>query len=175
MKVWDFLGEFSYALLAQLRSDDKRWGDTWLERQPTGQTERTEASINEYFREYYEEGKPVNWLKVAGQAMICWIREAHPEIWNKDDLHIFSDGCQMVIAKDEEDAMAIWAELGYTITDFLEKFPDSQQIEVIASDLTRAIPDGALYLGRIDNQSQQWRASAIAWISSNGRGYLGLE
>jgi len=32
MKTWEFLSEFIEALKKQLESDDKRWGNTWLQR-----------------------------------------------------------------------------------------------------------------------------------------------
>lgn len=79
-KVWEFLPEFMEALEEQLRDDWRRWGDTWLHRTREGQTERTIKTFRDYFDQYEQAGVPVNWLKVAGNALICWIRE------NKSDL-----------------------------------------------------------------------------------------
>ena len=60
-----------------------RWGNTWLSRKIEGQEERTAAKFNDYFDQYRERGTPVPWLKIAGNAMICWIRENHPELWKE--------------------------------------------------------------------------------------------
>jgi len=82
-KVWDFLPEFDRALKAQLEDDDKRWGNTWMERPREGQEERTISKYNDYFDQFLNAGKPIPWLRVIGNALICWIREQHPEIWKK--------------------------------------------------------------------------------------------
>jgi len=81
VKVWEFLPEFVQELRKQLEADDKRWGDTWLQRKPEGQTERIELTFKNYFDQYRNVGTPVNWLKVAGEALICWIRESYPAMW----------------------------------------------------------------------------------------------
>lgn len=81
MKVWDFLPEFCKALTEQLKADDQRWGDTWLKRTRKGQDERTIKSLRDKFDQYENGGQPINWLKIAGEALICWIRENHHEIW----------------------------------------------------------------------------------------------
>jgi hypothetical protein len=82
-KVWDFMNEFVTALQAQLESDDARWGNTWLNRTREGQEERTIVEFNNYFDKYINAGEPIPWLKIVGNAMICWIREQHPEMWKK--------------------------------------------------------------------------------------------
>jgi hypothetical protein len=83
MKVWDFMKEFTNALEKQLADDDARWGDTWLKRTRQGQEERTITEFNNYFDKYLNAGVPIPWLKIIGNAMICWIREQHPEIWKE--------------------------------------------------------------------------------------------
>lgn len=83
MHVWDYLQEFSKALQKQLESDEERWGNTWLKRSIDGQEERTIAKYNDYFDQYEEKEQPLPWLKIAGGAMICWIRENHPELWKE--------------------------------------------------------------------------------------------
>jgi hypothetical protein len=83
MKVWDFLTDFMIALKKQLVEDDMRWGDTWLHRKVEGREERTEVVFKGYFDQYKYAGTPVPWLKIAGGALICWIRENHPEIWKE--------------------------------------------------------------------------------------------
>jgi hypothetical protein len=82
-KVWDFLPELLDALRAQLESDDKRWGDTWLKRTREGQEERTIKSFNDKFDQYLHAKSPIPWLKMIGDCFICWIREQHPEMWQK--------------------------------------------------------------------------------------------
>lgn len=81
MKTWDFIGEFMKALQVQLESDDVRWGDTWLRRTRIGQEGRTIKTFKDYFDQYESTGAPIPWLKIAGAALICWVREQHPEIW----------------------------------------------------------------------------------------------
>lgn len=93
MQPSDFLDEFLTELKAQLISDNMRWGDTWLKRPKKGQADR--AFVR--FREYYGDERlacklaPVGdveepifvdslpWLKIAGEALIGWIRERYPE------------------------------------------------------------------------------------------------
>lgn len=81
--VWDFIKEFSEALQEQLEQDEKRWGNTWLQRGKSNQEFRIQEHIDTYFDQYREVGKPIPWLKIAGLAMIGWIRENHPELWEK--------------------------------------------------------------------------------------------
>jgi len=83
MKLWEVLPEFANALEQQLRKDDIKWGDTWLKRTRKGQEERTIATFNDYFDGYIHAGHPINWLAVAGCALICWYREQHSEIWTE--------------------------------------------------------------------------------------------
>jgi hypothetical protein len=81
MKLWDFLPDFVAALEEQIRADDQRWGDTWLKRTRKGQEERTIKSLRDKFDQYENAGVPIPWLKIAGEALIAWTRERHPEIW----------------------------------------------------------------------------------------------
>jgi hypothetical protein len=83
-KVWDFLPEFTDALTKQLEEDDKRWGDTWLQRIPEGQEVRIEEHIKSYFDQWRNAKHPIPWLKIAGLALIAWVRENHLELWNKE-------------------------------------------------------------------------------------------
>jgi len=82
--VTDFVDEFCAALKAQLEADETRWGDTWLHRQKDGQEERTVVVFNNYFDQFFHGGQSVPWLKIAGGALICWIRERHPELWKPE-------------------------------------------------------------------------------------------
>lgn len=67
--------QFTQALRRQLKEDDARWGDTWKTRPIFGQEARTEARFIDYFDQFRATGTPVPWLKVAGGAFICWVRE----------------------------------------------------------------------------------------------------
>jgi ABC-type uncharacterized transport system ATPase subunit len=71
----DYLPEFSEALKEQLVSDQFRWGNTWKKRSIEGQELRTKARFDDYFAQFENAGKPIPWLKVAGAALICWVRE----------------------------------------------------------------------------------------------------
>ena len=75
MKVWDFMPEFVKALTEQLESDDQRWGDTWRRRVRMGHEDRIFSDFSNYYDQWKNGGKPIPWLKIAGLAMIAWIRE----------------------------------------------------------------------------------------------------
>ena len=91
MKPEDYLDEFIVELRAQLASDDRRWGDTWLKRPKKGQADRIFDRIREYYGDAYlahtlnrGTDEPVfldtlPWLKITGEALIGWIRERYPE------------------------------------------------------------------------------------------------
>lgn len=83
MKVTDFMNDFVEALTKQLEEDENRWGDTWIARTREGQELRTRVKFNDYYDQFVMKGIPVPWLKIVGNAMICWIREQHPEIWKE--------------------------------------------------------------------------------------------
>ena len=88
LRVIDYLDEFVAALKAQLVEDEKRWGDTWLKRTRKGQTARMIPWLNDCFDRHEHGGVPVPWLRVAGGALINWIREEHPELspsWTAPD------------------------------------------------------------------------------------------
>jgi hypothetical protein len=77
--VWDYLPEFIEALKAQLKDDEIRWGDTWKKRIKLGQETRIYNDITDYFDQWESGGNPIPWLKVAGLALIAWIRDNNPE------------------------------------------------------------------------------------------------
>ena len=81
MNVWDFLPEFTEALQKQLESDEKRWGDTWQHSVRGGQENRIMANIDNYYDQWRNGGNSIPWLKIAGLALIAWIRENNPEIF----------------------------------------------------------------------------------------------
>ena len=63
----------------QLISDEKRYGDTWKERgliyNGQSQEERFFQKMIEYYDDYHENGTPINWSKVIGEAHIALVRE----------------------------------------------------------------------------------------------------
>lgn len=63
----------------QLVEDDKRWGDTWKERglvhNEQSQEERWFRRMESYYQDFIEEGIPIPWTKVIGEAHICTVRE----------------------------------------------------------------------------------------------------
>ena len=71
----DYVPAFAEALTAQLKEDEKRWGDTWQYRPRIGQEKRIQARYQDYFDQYYNANVPVPWLKVAGEALIAWVRQ----------------------------------------------------------------------------------------------------
>ena len=70
-----YMPEFIGALRKQLGEDAERWGDTWKTRSQEGQEVRTAQTLDDYFDKFKNAGTPINWLKVAGYALICWVRE----------------------------------------------------------------------------------------------------
>jgi len=82
-KPFDFISEFSNALEEQLKSDHERYGDTWLQRFPEGQEARIWERIQTYFDQFRNAGVAIPWLKIAGLALIAWVRENHSELWEE--------------------------------------------------------------------------------------------
>jgi len=74
-KLVDYVPEFTEALIKQLEEDEKRWGDTWKKRSIDGQEMRTKARFDDYFEQFQNAGTPIPWMKVVGEALICWVRE----------------------------------------------------------------------------------------------------
>jgi hypothetical protein len=62
----------------QLIEDQKRYGDTWKERglvyNEQSQEVRWFYKMQEYFEAFMNEGQPINWDKVIGEAHICKVR-----------------------------------------------------------------------------------------------------
>jgi len=85
MHTWDYLSEFAEALQEQLESDEVRWGDTWRHRDVGNQTERIYGMLQAYYDQWQHGGNPVPWLKIAGLALIAWVRENHPEALYQDN------------------------------------------------------------------------------------------
>lgn len=85
-QVVDYLDEFVAALRTQLVSDEKRWGDAWL-CHCAEQNNYHVIRFVEYYLESEKSGNLLPWLKVAGGALICWIKENHPEILLKTECY----------------------------------------------------------------------------------------
>ena len=83
----EFIPEFIDKLREQLEADQKRWGNNWLNRPKEGQELRTKARYTDYFDQFKEAGSPMPWMKVIGGALICWIRDQHPELFLNHELH----------------------------------------------------------------------------------------
>ena len=80
-RVIDYLPDAIPALIEQLKQDETRWHDTWLKRTRKGQEDRTYQDFARYYTEWLRDHKPIPWLKIIGDALICWIRDQHPEMW----------------------------------------------------------------------------------------------
>ena len=83
IKVTDFMEEFVEALTKQLDSDYEHSGVTGLGLTKLGQEHRFLNLLDDYFYEWDMKGTSMPWLKIAGNAMIAWIRENHPEMFPK--------------------------------------------------------------------------------------------
>jgi hypothetical protein len=63
----------------QLAMDKKHWGNTWKERglvyNGQSQEERFFSKIQQYIYDYRENGTPIPWLKVIGEAHIALVRK----------------------------------------------------------------------------------------------------
>ncbi|MGC9423755.1 hypothetical protein [Vibrio sp.] len=82
-KLAEYLPEFMKALEKQLESDQERWGNTWKNRLLENQERRTFLRYTSYYDDLIKHECPIPWLKIAGYAMICWVRENCPE-WDEE-------------------------------------------------------------------------------------------
>jgi len=78
-KLIEYLPDFCKALTHQLTEDEKRWGDTWKQRGRDGQEERFISWLQDKIDQYRNAGVPLPWLKIAGEALIGWVRETQGE------------------------------------------------------------------------------------------------
>lgn len=85
MKLIDYLPEFVAELKAQMIDDQKRWGDTWKKRPREGQEQRAFSRYFDYYDQWANAGTPIPWLKVVGEALICWVRERYPDYMMRDE------------------------------------------------------------------------------------------
>jgi hypothetical protein len=79
----DYLPKFVDALKIQLEDDEKRWKNTWTTRTIDGQEERIFAKYRDYYDQWKNAGVPIPWLKIAGEALIAWVRENNHEYWKE--------------------------------------------------------------------------------------------
>jgi len=110
MKPADFLQQFVAALEIQLEEDNKRWGKTWLQRSPEGQELRTRATFNNYFDMFESAGTPVPWLKVAGEALICFIRDKYPEIWDENPTEVLIGNAVVMYSCQDGDWVGVYKD-----------------------------------------------------------------
>lgn len=63
----------------QLINDEERYGDTWKERglvhNDQNQEQRWFSKMQSYYTDFIEEGIPIPWDKVIGEAHICKVRK----------------------------------------------------------------------------------------------------
>ena len=78
-KLQDYLPEFVEEFEEQLDNDEIKWGDTWRTRTIEGQEMRTKARFDDYFDQFKYANTPIPWLKIIGNAYICWVRELEQE------------------------------------------------------------------------------------------------
>lgn len=81
-KLLDYVDVFALSLVEQLKDDEKRWGDTWRNRPLEGQEDRIMEHIMSYHDQFKYGGQKIPWLKIAGLALIAWVRETYPEELN---------------------------------------------------------------------------------------------
>jgi hypothetical protein len=79
MILVDELQDTVQAVEVQLKEDDERYGDTWRKLPIEGQEERIFERFNEYLADFRENGTPIPWAKVIGNAHIAMVRMRHPE------------------------------------------------------------------------------------------------
>jgi hypothetical protein len=68
------LPAFAEALATQLKADQERWGDTWKHRAHGDQDEQLLERIQDYADQLEYAGQALPVLKIAGGAMINWVR-----------------------------------------------------------------------------------------------------
>ena len=74
-----YVFQFTAALTTQLLEDEKRHKDAWRKLPKEGQEDRSYQRFEQYWVEFSRDGLPIPWLKVAGLAMIAWVRDNFPE------------------------------------------------------------------------------------------------
>lgn len=79
VNLLDELRETMEDVEIQLYEDEKRYGDTWKERglvyKGMNQETRWFYKMQDYFEDFMNNGTPIPWDKVIGEAHICKVRE----------------------------------------------------------------------------------------------------
>ena len=78
-KLYEFLPDFMIEVEKQLKEDENRHGDKWKELPRDGQVERIYKRFYEYQYQFASKGTPIPWLKIAGLALIGWLRDTYAE------------------------------------------------------------------------------------------------
>lgn len=84
MELEEYIDEFVEELRVQLYEDGKRWGDTWKRRPRKGQVDRAIVRFIDYQDQYNFGERSFPWLKVAGEALIGWVRDKYPDTYMLD-------------------------------------------------------------------------------------------
>ena len=74
-KLTEAVDIFSSELKKQLEMDYLRWGDEWKIRPRANQEFRIYERFNHYLNKFVDNNEPIPWLKIAGLALIAWVRE----------------------------------------------------------------------------------------------------
>ena len=82
IRVLDYLEEFTKAIFDSLGEGEKKYGNLWLNFPRKNLEKRIEEIFVDKFDQFQRNDKPVNWASIAGYAMIAWIHENHPELWD---------------------------------------------------------------------------------------------
>ncbi len=85
LELSSLVDEFAKELKAQLKEDEKRWGDTWRRVPVEGQEVRIAERLQRYFSDFNNYRLAIPWLKVAGYGFIAWVKENHPELLIKPE------------------------------------------------------------------------------------------
>jgi hypothetical protein len=74
-----FEREFVPLMLARLKGDQRRWGNTWRQKNIADAPTRIMARYRDYYDQYKNGKLGMPWLKVVGNAVCAKAREDHPE------------------------------------------------------------------------------------------------
>ena len=100
----EYLPEFFIELENQIHKDNERWGDTWKERGLVWEGREQEQRFCDWLGDKYFDWKnddiPFPWLKVAGEAMIGYIREKY--LKNDNKIQVLFEGKNMKLISHEE-------------------------------------------------------------------------
>jgi len=80
----EYFDEFAEALKKQIELDDIRWGSTWIDRGLMFENKTQEERFTNWVEQKlinwkFSRDKKFPWVKVAGEAMIGYVREKYME------------------------------------------------------------------------------------------------